>query len=210
MVKLTIPSEDILGDNYNITDISVSNYNPTIDGTVTLTVTVKDVYGDAVSGESVLVTASAGNFTKYNGSTITGASSYTGTTNSSGQFTLTYTCSEWGLITFSANNNFTQIMVKGWRQLKTFTNTGVIKTNGEQVHIFCNETISNVGSRATYGIGTVTVGYAPSTVVAVEASADQAANHKFIVKADGSISVVNATSSSASITVWNTIVYPLI
>ena len=103
MVKLTIPSEDILGDNYNITDISVSNYNPTIDGTVTLTVTVKDVYGDAVSGESVLVTASAGNFTKYNGSTITGASSYTGTTNSSGQFTLTYNCTHWGLITFVAN-----------------------------------------------------------------------------------------------------------
>ena len=101
-------------------------------------------------------------------------------------------------------------MVKGWRQLKTFKNTGVIKTNGEHVHIFCSETISNVGSRATYGIGTVPVGYEPSTVVAVEASADQAANHKFIVKADGSISVVNATSSSASITVWNTIVYPLI
>lgn len=101
-------------------------------------------------------------------------------------------------------------MVKGWRQLKTFKNTGVIKTNGEQVHIFCNETISNVGSRATYGIGTVTTGYEPSTVVAVEASADQAANHKFIVKADGSISVVNATSSSASVAVWNTIVYPLI
>ena len=112
MVKLTIPSEDILGDNYNITDISVSNYNPTIDGTVTLTVTVKDVYGDAVSGESVLVTASAGNFTKYNGSTITGASSYTGTTNSSGQFTLTYSCTEWGLITFSANNTNTQINVQ--------------------------------------------------------------------------------------------------
>ena len=117
MVKLTIPSEDILGDNYNITDISVSNYNPTIDGTVTLTVTVKDVYGDAVSGESVIVTASAGNFTKYNGSTITGASSYTGTTNSSGQFTLTYACSEWGLITFSANNMYNQIKVTGFKKV---------------------------------------------------------------------------------------------
>ena len=120
MVKLTIPSEDILGDNYNITDISVSNYNPTIDGTVTLTVTVKDVYGDAVSGESVIVTASAGNFTKYNGSTITGASSYTGTTNSSGQFTLTYTCSEWGLITFSAKNHIhLQIRVTGYSQISS-------------------------------------------------------------------------------------------
>lgn len=129
MVKLTIPSEDILGDNYNITDISVSNYNPTIDGTVTLTVTVKDVYGDAVSGESVLVTASAGNFTKYNGSTITGASSYTGTTNSSGQFTLTYACSEWGLITFSANNRAIQVHVTGWREITA--GTGKLWVNDE-------------------------------------------------------------------------------
>ena len=103
--------------DYMVTSISCNDYNPTIDGTVTLTVTVKDVYGDAVSGESVLVTASAGNFTKYNGSTITGASSYTGTTNSSGQFTLTYTCSEWGLITFSANNENIQIKVTGWKQI---------------------------------------------------------------------------------------------
>ena len=208
--RLAVAGENVLGTNYTVTSLTVSDYNPNIDSTVTLTVTVKDVYNRPVVGEEVTVTASEGNFTQYNGSTITGASSYTGTTNSSGQFTLTYACSEWGLITFSANNNFTQIMVKGWRQLKTFRNTGVIKTNGEQVHIFCNETISNVGSRATYGIGTVTVGYEPSTVVAVEASADQAANHKFIVKADGSISVVNATSSSASLAVWNTIVYPLI
>lgn len=140
MVKLTIPSEDILGDNYNITDISVSNYNPTIDGTVTLTVTVKDVYGDAVSGESVLVTASAGNFTKYNGSTITGASSYTGTTNSSGQFTLTYTCSEWGIINFSANNVNKQILVKGYKTIKD--DSGIrVRVNGGSVE--CRVIISS-------------------------------------------------------------------
>ena len=140
MVKLTIPSEDILGDNYNITDISVSNYNPTIDGTVTLTVTVKDVYGDAVSGESVIVTASAGNFTKYNGSTITGASSYTGTTNSSGQFTLTYTCSEWGLITFSANTVNKQILVKGYKTIKD--DSGIrVRVNGDSVE--CRIVISS-------------------------------------------------------------------
>ena len=153
MVKLTIPSEDILGDNYNITDISVSNYNPTIDGTVTLTVTVKDVYGDAVSGESVLVTASAGNFTKYNGSTITGASSYTGTTNSSGQFTLTYACSEWGLITFSANNTSIQIRVTGFK--------GVTETNqtyyvGEDiVHLFMHYNGSLTATTSWKNFGTV-------------------------------------------------------
>ena len=102
--RYNIPASDVLGENYNITTIECSDYNPNIDNNITVTITVKDVYGDAVSGESVLVTASEGNFTQLNGSNITNASSVTGTTNSSGQFTLTYSCTEWGLITFSANN----------------------------------------------------------------------------------------------------------
>ena len=165
MVKLTIPSEDILGDNYNITDISVSNYNPTIDGTVTLTVTVKDVYGDAVSGESVIVTASAGNFTKYNGSTITGASSYTGTTNSSGQFTLTYTCSEWGLITFSANTVNKQILVKGYKTIKN--DSGIrVRVNGDSVE--CRIVISSTTfttSFTQFTGQTIPESYRPNTTI---------------------------------------------
>ena len=117
MTTYYVTSEELLGDNYLNIDIGCSSYNPTIDSTVTVTVTVKDVYGDAVSGEEVTITASEGNFTAYNGSSITGASSHTGTTNSSGQFTLTYTCSEWGLITFSANNVTTQINVSGFREI---------------------------------------------------------------------------------------------
>lgn len=117
MTTYYVTSEELLGDNYLNIDIACSSYNPTIDGTVTVTVTVKDVYGDAVSGEEVTITASEGNFTAYNGSSITGASSHTGTTNSSGQFTLTYTCSEWGLITFSANNHNTQIRVTGFKKI---------------------------------------------------------------------------------------------
>lgn len=171
MVKLTIPSEDILGDNYNITDISVSNYNPTIDGTVTLTVTVKDVYGDAVSGESVLVTASAGNFTKYNGSTITGASSYTGTTNSSGQFTLTYTCSEWGLITFVANNTNNQINVVGWKEVwRNPTSNPKIQVfrNADHCRLkFSGYTVSSMNTTWTqYGSTAFLNNWKPSQVVA--------------------------------------------
>ena len=109
---LSIDSEDVLGTNYIVTSLTVSNYNPTIDSTVTVTVTLKDVYNDPVVGEEVLVTASDGTFTQLNGSNITAASSVTGTTNNNGQFTLTYACSEWGLITFSANNESTHIKVQ--------------------------------------------------------------------------------------------------
>lgn len=198
---------ELTNNHYSLTS---SNYNPSIDSTVTLTVTVTDHNGDGVSGESVLVTASEGTFTQLNGSDITSASSVTGTTNSSGQFTLTYSCTEWGLITFSANNTNNQIRVSGWRQLKTFGTTGVVKTNGEYVYIYCADLISNVTSRQTRGIGTVTTGYEPPSAFAVEASQDQAANHKFIVGTNGNISVSNATTSTTAIQVFNSIIYPLI
>ena len=103
-LRLTAPSEDILGANYKITKIVASDYNPNIDSTITVTVTVKDVYDDPVENESVQVTCNIGKFTKLNGSTISDTQSVTGNTDSNGQFTLTYSCTEWGLVTFSANN----------------------------------------------------------------------------------------------------------
>lgn len=132
MTTYYVTSEELFGDSYLVTNIACSNYNPNIDGTITVTITVTDIYGDAVSGEDVTVTASQGNFTAYNGTTITAASSHTGTTDVSGQFTLTYTCSVWGLITFSANNTKTHITVGGW---KTYANTSsyTVRYNKEYV-----------------------------------------------------------------------------
>ena len=127
--RLGISGANVLGTNYTVTSLTVSDYNPNIDSTVTLTVTVKDVYNRPVVGEEVTVTASDGDFTQLDGSTITAASSVTGTTNNSGQFTLTYTCSEWGLITFSANNNHIQVKVRGWREITA--GTGKLWVNDE-------------------------------------------------------------------------------
>jgi len=208
--RSSVTIAEILGRNYEITNIECSDYNPSIDGNITVTITVTDVFGDAISNESVTVTASEGNFTQLNGTSITAAATVTATTNISGQFTLTYNCSVWGLITFSANTTSNQIRVKGWRQLKTFGTTGVVKTNGEYVYIYCADSISNVTSRQKKGIGTVTTGYEPPSVFAVEASQDQSANHKFIVDTTGNISVSNATTSTTSIQVFNSILYPLI
>ena len=115
--RYNVPASDVLGENYKITSVECSDYNPSIDSTITVTISVNDVYDDAISGESVTVTASEGTFTQLNGSDITSASSVTGTTNSSGQFTLTYACSEWGLITFSANNRSTQVNVTGFKKI---------------------------------------------------------------------------------------------
>ena len=122
--------------DYLVTSISCDNYNPTIDGTVTVTVFVGDSDGNGVQGVSVPVTASSGNFTKLNGASITAASTVTGTTGVNGTFTLTYSCTEWGLITFSANNENIQIKVTGFKQVAQTTVSGVTYTcsvNGEGV-----------------------------------------------------------------------------
>ena len=130
--RYNVAASAVLGENYKITSIECSDYNPSIDGNITVTITVTDVYGDAISGENVTVTASEGTFTQLNGSDITAASSVTGTTNSSGQFTLTYSCSEWGLITFVANNTNNQINVVGWKEV--FRNT----TSNPKIQVFRN------------------------------------------------------------------------
>jgi hypothetical protein len=117
MVNYYANSPEVLGDNYSIISLECDEYNPNIDGTVTLTVTAKSVYGNPIEDMEIPVTCSDGNFTELNGSSITGASTVTGTTDSNGEFTLTYACSEWGLITFSANNRSTQVNVTGFKKI---------------------------------------------------------------------------------------------
>ena len=131
MVNYYANSTEVLGDNYSIISLECDEYNPNIDGTVTLTVTAKSVYGNPIEDMEIPVTASEGNFTELNGSSITAASTVTGTTDSNGEFTLTYACSEWGLITFSANNVSLQIKVKGFKS-KSMWN-GTLYYNDEEV-----------------------------------------------------------------------------
>ena len=169
--RYNVAASAVLGENYKITNIECSDYNPSIDGNITVTITVNDVYGDAVSGESVTVTASEGTFTQLNGSDITSASTVTGTTNSSGQFTLTYTCSEWGLITFVANNTNNQINVTGWKEVwRNTTSDPKIQVFRNATHCrlkFSGYTVSSMNTTWTqYGSTAFLNDWKPSQVVA--------------------------------------------
>lgn len=162
--RYNVSASAVLGENYKITNIECSDYNPSIDGNITVTITVNDVYGDAISGESVTVTASEGTFTQRNGSNITAASSVTGTTNSSGQFTLTYACSEWGLATFSANTSSTHILVEGWKQVwSAESNKIVAYTDGTHGRLIINGIVRSTVpiSFGAYGAGTPLSSIAP-------------------------------------------------
>jgi len=82
------------------TKITSSNYNIDLNGTVTITVTLTDFNNAVITGESVSISANVGSF-----------SSNTGTTNSSGQVTFTYTASTAGLVNITCNSESIQLLV---------------------------------------------------------------------------------------------------
>ena len=209
--RYNVQASDVLGDNYKITSVECSDYNPSIDSTITVTVSVDDVYGDAVSGESVTVTASEGTFTQLNGSDITSASSVTGTTNSSGQFTLTYNCSVWGLITFTANNKTTQANVTGWKQVQTLASNKVkVFTDGKNAKIQIAGTFSTSTSAGEYNLATIDSIYQSEENYSTNYTTATTNHYPVYIKPNNSVvSFYKGSTSSSSIACYCTLFYPL-
>ena len=90
-------------------DLSVSDYNPTVDSTVSVTCRVTDFYGEAVTGESVTLYC--------NGSSVS-----TSITNNEGVATWTVTCDEWGLQDFRVANTNIQVRVIGYKTTTPHSN----------------------------------------------------------------------------------------
>ena len=203
--RYNVSASAVLGENYKITNIECSDYNPSIDGNITVTITVNDVYGDAISGESVTVTASEGTFTQLNGSDITAASSVTGTTNSSGQFTLTYNCSVWGLITFSANNRAIQVHVTGWREITA--GTGKLWVNDEtKTAVFHFTRAGAITSEVTYA-NAIPSTYRPYSNVRMIAHNSPNTIIKLGVESNGTVRLISSSYGSTSLNVACQITY---
>ena len=98
MTKKTIKASDVLGDNYYIYELTSSNYTPALNGSITITCTMKDVYGAVASGKSI---------TLYQNGTSKGAQ----TTNSSGVATWSITCSTAGLQKFNIKDTNIEVFV---------------------------------------------------------------------------------------------------
>lgn len=204
-LRLTAPSEDILGANYKITKIVASDYNPNIDSTITVTVTVKDVYDDPVENESVQVTCNIGKFTKLNGSTISDTQSVTGNTDSNGQFTLTYSCTEWGLATFSAKNASKQVHVTGWREITA--GTGQLWVNDEtKTAVFYFTRTGAITSEISYS-NAIPSDYRPYSNVRMIAHNSTSAVVKLGVESNGTVRLSTSIYGSTSLTVACQITY---
>ena len=86
--RSSISIAEILGDNYYIDKLTSSDYSPSVGDTVTITLLVKDVFGDPVTGQTRTVTCTEGSFVSVNGTSITATDSVEVTTGSGGTVTL--------------------------------------------------------------------------------------------------------------------------
>ena len=145
-------------------------YNVRVDANdVIVTVTLIDFNNNPVSGKNVNLSVDKGYFTKLNGKSLGGTSfkSVKAVTNSWGQISATYTASERGLCTFSANNTSIKIDVTGWKNVDpnnedvwtSLAQEGITKqkcyTNGEYVALYL------VGNVYTESSATMYIGELP-------------------------------------------------
>ena len=110
------------------TKLECSSYNVNIDSTdTTVTLTLVDFNGSPVTNTEVTLKADKGYFTKAVGKTTTtytdasATKTINATTDNNGKVVATWTASEWGLCTFSANNGNVQSNVQGWKRI--YSNT---------------------------------------------------------------------------------------
>lgn len=112
MVRFTVPIADILGLSYYCYEITPSNYNPTIDGSITISVRVTNVFGNTIDDKQVTLYS--------NGSTVG-----TATTNNVGVATFSYTFSDWDLHRFVVGNASLELQATGLKQVAQKTNNVV-------------------------------------------------------------------------------------
>ena len=86
--RSNVSISEILGDNYYIDKLTSNDYSPSVGDTVTITLSVNDVFGDPANGQTRTVTCTGGSFVSVNGTGITASSSVDVTTGSGGTVTL--------------------------------------------------------------------------------------------------------------------------
>lgn len=155
MVRFNIPISDILGNAYYNYEMTSNNYNPTIDTAFTITVTVKNVFGNPIGNKSL---------TLYKD----GANVGSATTNSSGVATWTVTLSDWNIHHFKVENASLDLKANGW---KTLLDSGgyLIRTKDNRVQFTLNVSSASFPTTFTaFGGGAkVPQGYRPDLAVVV-------------------------------------------
>ena len=183
MTRFTVPLSDILGSAYYRYELTSSDYNPTIDSTITITCTCKNVLGNPIANKTLELM-------------MNGVSQGTSTTNANGIATWSITLNAWGNKHFHIGNATLDLVVTGF---KVVTHTNQTYYVGEDiVHLFMHGSGSLTATTSWKDFGTV-----------VGQSARPSANIPFMeqygavilrVKNDGTLQYRSITGSNVSMT----------
>ena len=194
MTRFTVPIADILGNAYYRYDLTLSDYEPKTASTITVTCTVKNVFGSNVQNKTVELF-------------LNGTSQGTATTNSNGVATWSITFGATRSALFRVENAYAYVNYNSWKLVET--------KESNKVRVYANENMVALSIQDTFTltangnrtIATISSQYAPNYQLTTNFH-PTAHNIKTLIGADGSITVYNnssATSGNARIYVT----YPL-
>lgn len=212
--RSNVSISEILGVNYYIDKLTSSDYSPSVGDTVTITLLVKDVFGDPVTGQSRTVTCTGGSFVSVNGTSITASSSVDVTTGSGGTVTLGLSVSvadnivvsdgRVECVVSSLSTSITNIM--GFTLVHTGASNQIrVYSNGLLVYFTMQGTFT-MSANADTNAGTIPRQYAPDVPITV--ATHQSSNNKLVINDTGSLIYHNFTSSTSQ-TLRVGVMYPL-
>jgi hypothetical protein len=212
--RSSISLEEVLGDNYYIDKLTSSEYSPAVGDTVTITLTVNDVFGDPASGQTRTVTCTGGQFVSMNGTSITASSSVDVTTSSSGTVTLGLSVSvadnivvsdgRCDCVVSSLSTSIANIM--GFTLVHSGASDKIkIYSNGLFVYFTMQGTFT-MSANADTNTGTIPSQYAPN--VSITVATHYGSNNKLVINDSGSLLYHNFTNSTSQ-TLCIGVVYPL-
>lgn len=153
MVRFKVPLKDVLGTAYYHCELTSSDYNPTINSTITITCTCKNVLGNPIADKELTLM-------------MNGTSQGTATTNANGIATWSITCSDWGNQHFNVENATLDLLITGWKQVQNSTLDGgatfKIFSNGELKRIEAMGNVNVQGQGSFTNVAVVDNQYKPS------------------------------------------------
>lgn len=148
MVKFKVPLGDILGRAYYHYELSSSNYNPHINGTITITCICKNILGNPIADKELELM-------------MNGVSQGTETTNELGIATWSITFRDWGNKHFHIGNATLDLTVTGWKQIAKYSTDRItLYSDGKWGMVV----ISGIWPNSTTGevvLGTIDSEYSP-------------------------------------------------
>lgn len=178
--------------------VYASDYNPSIDSSVTVYCKCTDIAGSAVSGKSL---------TLYQNGTSVSSS----ITNENGIASWTVTCEEWGLQDFRVGNTSIQLNVTGWKQVQTLSSDRVrVFTDGKNAKIMIAGTFSTSTSSGQYNLATIDSQYQPAEDYSTNYSASVVTYYPvYLLANDTVVHIKKESTSSANMNVYCALFYPL-